>query len=112
MILPFSWWFVAQVLHHYLLMRTYPKYRNRRTNGRFDLIMILQKKSRDCFLMQKNPSNHRDINFNNMLLKRKNIQKHLGLHLDPKLHFFEHINEKLNKAVKGIRVIKKLNVTY
>ena len=47
-----------------------------------------------------------------MLLKKKNIQKHLGLHLDSKLHFFEHINEKLKKAVKGIRVIKKLNVTY
>ena len=39
-----------------------------------------------------------------MLLKRKNTQKHLGLYLDAKLNFSEHINEKIKKAVKGISV--------
>ena len=46
-----------------------------------------------------------------MPLNRKNTQKHLGLHLDSKLNFAEHINEKIKKAVKVISVIKKLNVT-
>ena len=49
--------------------------------------------------------------FNNMLLNSKNTQKHLGLYLDTKLNFSEHINEKIKKAVRGISVIKNLNVT-
>ena len=46
-----------------------------------------------------------------MPLKRKNIQKHLGLYLNARLVFSEYVNEKIKKAVKGISVIKKLNVT-
>ena len=47
-----------------------------------------------------------------MPLNRENTQKHLGLYLDTKLNFSEHkINEKTEKAVKGISVIKTLNVT-
>ena len=46
-----------------------------------------------------------------MPLNRKNTQKYLGLNLDAKLNFSEHKNEKIKKAVKGISVIEKLNVT-
>ena len=63
------------------------------------------------FSRKKNPSNHNDIYFNNMPLNRKNTQKHLGLYLDAKLNFSEHINEQIKKAVKCISVVKKLNVT-
>ena len=35
-----------------------------------------------------------------MPLNRKNTQKHLGLYLDAKPNFSEHINEKIKKAVK------------
>ena len=45
--------------------------------------------------------------FNNRPLKRKKTQKHLGIHLDAKLNFSEHINEKIKKAVKGVSVTKK-----
>ena len=45
-----------------------------------------------------------------MMSNRKNTQKHLGLYLDAKLNFSEHINEKIKKAVKAISAIKKLNV--
>ena len=62
------------------------------------------------FSRKKNPSNHSHINFNNMPLKRRNTQKHLGLCLYAKLNFSEHTNEKIKKAVKGISVIKKLNL--
>ena len=58
------------------------------------------------FSCKKNPS-HSGIYLNNMPLKRKNTQKHLGLYLDAKLNFSEYINEKIKKAVKG----KQLNVT-
>ena len=109
MILRFSRWFVAQVLHH--LMRTYPKYHNGGTNGECSLILMLQNKPEVVFSRKKNPSNHHDIYFNNMPLNRKNTENHLGLYLDTKLNFSEHTNEKIKKAVKGISVIKKLNVT-
>ena len=52
---------------------------------------------RDCFLTQKNPSDHSDIYFNNMPFKRKNTQKHLELHLDAQLRFSKYINEKIKK---------------
>ena len=106
MILQFSRWFVTQVLHHYLLMRTYPKYHNGGTNGKCCLILMLQNKPKRLFShAKKNPSNHNDIYFNNMPLNRKNTQKHLGLYLDAKPNFSEHINEKIKKAVKDISVI-------
>ena len=70
------------------------------------------RQAQKIFLYKKNSSNHSDIYFNNMPLKRKNTLKHLGLYLDAKLNFSEHINEKIKKVVKGIiSVIKKLNVT-
>ena len=43
-----------------------------------------------------------------MPLNRNYTQKHLGLYLDAMLNFSEQVNEKIKKAVKGIR---KLNVT-
>ena len=39
------------------------------------------------------------------------VQKHLGLFLDVKLIFLEHINEKLRKQIKGIDVIKLINLS-
>ena len=39
------------------------------------------------FSRKTNPSNHKNINFNNMPLNRKNTQKHVGLYLDAKLNF-------------------------
>ena len=32
----------------------------------------------------------------------ENFQKHLGLFLDSKLTFFDHINENIKNATKGI----------
>ena len=40
----FSRWFVTEVLRHYLLIRTYPKYRNGGKNRRCYLILMLQNK--------------------------------------------------------------------
>ena len=45
-----------------------------------------------------------------MPLSRKNTQKHIGLYLDTKLNFSEHINKIIKKAVKSISVINKLNI--
>ena len=49
--------------------------------------------------------------FNNVPVKRCSIQKHLGIHLDEKLSFNNHVKEKITKANEGIGVIKKLSNT-
>ena len=40
---------------------------------------------------------------------RCSYQKHLGVYLDKKLSFHQHIKETFTQASKGIGVIKKLN---
>ena len=40
--------------------------------------------------------------FNNMPVVRNSCEKHLGIYLDEKLNFSNHIKEKISKASKGI----------
>ena len=46
--------------------------------------------------------------FNEAPVAHTACQKHLGMHLDEKLNFSIHINEKIAKANKGIGLIRKL----
>ena len=62
------------------------------------------------FSRKANSGNHETVCFNNVPVIRKNIQKYLGLFLDSKLSFFDHINEKIKKATKGVNVIRKINL--
>ena len=62
------------------------------------------------FSHKTNRSNQRTVYFNNIPVIKVNIQKHLGLFLDSKLSFFDHINEKIKKATKGVNVIRKMNL--
>ena len=52
---------------------------------------------------------HPPLFFNNIMVKQVNEHKHLGLILDSKLTFANHITEKLTKARKGVGVIKYLS---
>ena len=52
---------------------------------------------------------HPPLFYNNIQVKQVNDHKHLGLTLDSKLTFANHINEKLTKARKGIGIIKYLS---
>ena len=52
------------------------------------------------FFRKTNGSNHGTVYFNNVPVIRGNIQKHLGLFLDYKLSFFDHINEKNKKSLR------------
>ena len=54
-------------------------------------------------------SNHKNVYFNNIPVIRENIRKHLGLFLDfdSKLSFLDHINKNINKAAKGVNVMKE-----
>ena len=48
---------------------------------------------------------------NNSTVQQISSQKHLEIHLDEELTFKRHINEKINKANEGIRIIRKINNT-
>ena len=52
---------------------------------------------------------HSPLLFHNSTVQQILSQKHLGIHLDEELTFKHHINEKINKANKGIGIIRKLN---
>ena len=43
-----------------------------------------------------------------MLVFRNSCQKHLGIYLDEKLNFFNHIKEQISKTNKGIGILRKL----
>ena len=83
-------------------MGNHLRYHSWDTNVKFCLILMLQNNPNRLFSHAKNPSNHNDIYFNNIPLNRKNTQKHLGLYLDAKVNFSEHVNENIKKAVKDI----------
>ena len=55
--------------------------------------------------------NHSTISLNNIQVERTNFQKHLGLILDEKLNFKQHVDSAISKVNKGISVIKKLRHT-
>ena len=58
------------------------------------------KQAQEIVFSHKNiPSDNTDIYFNNMPLKNKNTQKHLGLHFDAKLNFSEHLNEIITRSI-------------
>ena len=63
------------------------------------------------FSRKKTIGNHPAVFFNNLPINRKSTQKHLGLLLDEKLNFSEHINEKPKKVTKSINLLRKLNLT-
>ena len=51
---------------------------------------------------------HPTITLNNISVERASYQKHLGIILDEKLNFKQHIDSAISKINKGISVIKRL----
>ena len=49
---------------------------------------------------------HLTISLNNVRVERVSYQKHLGILLDEKLNFKQHIENSISKVSKGILVIK------
>ena len=61
------------------------------------------------FSSRTNKISHPTTTFNTVPVARTSCQKHLGLHLDEKLNFSQHINIKISKANKGIGIIERLS---
>ena len=60
------------------------------------------------FSKKKKAESHPTISLNNIQVQRSSYQKHLGLILDEKLNFKQHIDSAISKINKSIAVIKKL----
>ena len=61
------------------------------------------------FSKKANRINHPPISFNNASIKICSSEKHLGMILDEKLSFKQHLHEKISKAMTVVGTIKKLN---
>ena len=62
------------------------------------------------FSRKKNDTSHSSLYFINAQIERQSVQKHLGLFLDEKLSFLEHIDVKIKKATVGVNLMRKLNL--
>ena len=60
------------------------------------------------FSRKKKIQIHPTISLNNVQVERGSYQRHLGILLDEKLNFKQHIDSAISKVNKGISVIKKL----
>lgn len=69
----------------------------------------ITKQTQEVIFSRKNvKGGHPNLVFNNCNVQKVTSQKHLGIILDEKLSFNEHLKDKLNKANKGIGVLRKL----
>ena len=69
-----------------------------------------KKPAQEVLFSRKNQKqNHPTINLNNVQVERTTYQKHLGVILDEKLNFKEHVDSTISKVNKGISLIKKLS---
>ena len=69
----------------------------------------LTKQAQEVIFSRKNiKTDHPIVYFNGAPVGHTTCQKHLVMHLDEKLNFNHHINEKITKANRGIELIRKL----
>ena len=61
------------------------------------------------FSKKTRKSLHSNLYFNDQIIGRSVSHKHLGLTLDEKLSLTNWINDKTNKTLKGVNVIRKLS---
>ena len=61
------------------------------------------------FAIRMTKSSHPQVFFNDMPVSHVSFQKHLGIYLDEKLNFNNHIKEKMAKAMTRTGVIKRLS---
>ena len=67
------------------------------------------KKPQEVLFSRKIKSqNHSCFHFNNNPVNQTPVQKHLGMHLDPKLDFLEHLKKIQAKVNKSIALLLKL----
>ena len=67
------------------------------------------KQAQEVILSRKlQKANHNQVYFNHNSVKQVPPQKYLGVYLDTKLNFQEHLNNIISKVNKTIRLLRKL----
>ena len=61
------------------------------------------------FSRKSNSLNHPNLYFNSLVVEKVKTQKHLGLKLDERLNFTEHLKGKFAIVNKGVGMLKKLS---
>ena len=70
-----------------------------------------KKPAQEVLFSRKNQiQNQPTISLNNVEVERTTYQKHLGVILNEKLNFKEHVDSTISKVNKGISLIKKLEI--
>ena len=65
------------------------------------------KPAEEVIFSRKNQiQSHPTVSFNNIQFERASYQKHLGIILDEKLNFKQHVDNAISKINKGISAIK------
>ena len=64
---------------------------------------------RICFSHKREKKNYPSLVFNDTKVQLATSQKHLGLILDSRLDFNEHVNYKINKSNKIVVIMKRLS---
>ena len=64
-----------------------------------------------CFSHKRDIVPHEPLTFNNDKIQSVSAQEHLGLILDSKLDFKQHIDDKINKCNKIIGTMRRLSMT-
>ena len=68
------------------------------------------KQAQEVIFSRKSHSlKHPDLYFNSLVVEKMKIQKHLGLKLNKKLNFKEHLKDKFAIFNKGIGMLKKVS---
>ena len=73
----------------------------------------INKQAQEAIFSRKlQKSNHLSLTFNGTSVTQSEIQRHLGMFIDLKLDFKEHIQKVLNKVIKTIGLLRKLQKIY
>ena len=73
----------------------------------------INKQAQEAIFSRKlQKSNHLSLTFNGTSVTQSEIQRHLGMFMDLKLDFKEHIQKVLNKVIKTIGLLRKLQKIY
>ena len=64
------------------------------------------------FSKKKQFQSHPTISLDNFQVERASYQKHLGIILDEKLKFKQHVDNAISKINKGISVTKKTSLRF
>ena len=84
------------------------KLANGLVTGKCILTQITKQAQEVIFSRKSKKTDHPTLHFSHAPIAHTNCHKHLGMHLDEKLNFLQHIKEKTSKANRGIEGTRKL----